>query len=196
MQTPVTLDATNEQELWNQIGSDLRSNNETPFQYAANINRNGKVISLMIDIDPGGGFEGSMETTLLSAPVPVQFTSLKSDIADKPNFRFVLHDESFIDKVGKFFGMEDIETGFAEFDKKIIIKTNDPSRLATIFGDAPTRHVFEKLGSFRLEIAHYEHENNKASLELMIDRGITSPEELRPVFDAFVQVLEGLEKSA
>ncbi len=105
-----------------------------------------------------------------------------------------MHDEDFIDKLGKFFGMEDIETGYAEFDKKIVVKTNDPEKVKTVFADEQTRKVFQTLSGFDLHVAYYDHEDRHSSLELTIDRDITNVEELHRIYDAFKNVLEAFER--
>src|SRR5688572_25908274 len=87
-------------------------------QYQAIIKQNGKPVHLFIDIDPGGGFESGYEATMLRA-------AADSSTA----FSFVIHKEAFFDKVGKLLGMQDVETGYAEFDKNVIIKTNDEERI-------------------------------------------------------------------
>jgi hypothetical protein len=194
MDTPKTVTAADDNAIWQQVSQDLEATS-IPFQYAVNIRRNTQTIALMIEVDPGGGFEGSFETTTFTAPVAIQFTTLRSEIAeDEKHFRFALHDEGFIDKLGKFFGMEDIETGYPEFDKKIIVKANDKEKLKAIFSNATARKVFQSLESFRLEIVHYEKEAKNSSLELMIDRGITDPAALRKIYDGFVSVLDALDK--
>lgn len=149
-----------------------------------------------IEVDLGRGFESGFQATSFIAPVPIQFTTFSSRINETKNFRFALHDEDFIDKVGKFFGMEDVKIGYPEFDKKIIVKTNDVEKTKAIFSDEEARKLFESLGGFNLHIAYYENENDKhASLELSIDREIVNVDELHRIYNAFVKVLDAFEYS-
>lgn len=183
-----------EQQIWDQVKQDL-DNINYPFVYGANIQHQEKTVFLSIEVDLGGGFESGFQTTSLTAPVPVQFTALSSRLDTDKEFRFVLHDEDFIDKVGKFFGMEDVHTGYEEFDKKLIVKTNDIERVKKIFADPETRKLFISLGSFNLHIAHYEQDEPHSALELTIDRDITNVEDLKHVYNAFLKVLESFEVS-
>ena len=180
--------------IWEQISKDLRAM-EFPFSYSASIQENDRTVFLNIEVDPGGGFESGFQTTSLTTPIPLQFTTLSSRLqSNNPELRFVLHNEDFIDKLGKFFGMEDVITGYEEFDNKLIVKTNDTVRIQAAFSDEATRSVFKTLGEFNLHIAYYDQPEKHASLELNIDREITNTEELKKVYDAFVRVVDALEK--
>jgi hypothetical protein len=182
-------------EIWDQVKADM-DDISYPFIYNANIENNNKSVFLNIEIDLGGGFESGIQSTSFTTPVPIQFTTLSARINENKGFRFALHDEDFIDKVGKFFGMEDVRTGYVEFDKKLVVKTNDIERVKEVFADEQTRKVFETLPGFNLHIAYYDHEDKHSSLELTIDRDITNVEELRKIYDAFINVLEAFEFSS
>ena len=188
------IKADEDSGIWEQIRKDLESM-EFPFSYSVNVQDNGKTVFLNIEVDPGGGFESGFQTTSLTAPIPLQFTTLSSRLqSTNQELRFALHNEDFIDKLGKFFGMEDVITGYKEFDNKLIVKTNDPEKVKKAFADEATRRVFETLGEFNLHIVYYEQPDKHASLELSIDREITNTEELKKVYDAFVNVIDALEK--
>jgi hypothetical protein len=148
---------------WDQVAADLQAA-EVPLQYKAIFNHGLTPVSLIIDMDPGGGFEGGFEFTSLSAPVPVQFTSLKADIPGNDPFRFALHEEGFIDKVGKFFGMEDIEIGYEEFDKNIIVKSNDKDKVRAVFADPKVRQVFQTLSDFTIQLSKGDDEDSSTTL--------------------------------
>src|ERR1035437_2133762 len=98
-------------EVANIFSSDLA---EQVLEYNPQILHNGRTILLSIDIDPGGGFESGFESTTLNC-------RLEHD----PGFTFAIHHETFIDEVGKFFGMQDIATGYMEFDKKVVVKSDN-----------------------------------------------------------------------
>ncbi|RYG00518.1 MAG: hypothetical protein EOO07_35360, partial [Chitinophagaceae bacterium] len=96
METQKTVSGTTEEDIWKMIAVDL-----TPdvFNYDVQINLNDHPVDLLIDIDLGGGFEGGYTLTQFKAAVLVA-----------SDFKFAVHDENFIDNIGKFFGMEDVET--------------------------------------------------------------------------------------
>ena len=183
-----------EEEMWNQVKQDL-AEIAYPYVYDANVMENDKTVFLSIQADLGGGFESGFQSTSFTAPVAIQFTTLTSRVKEEKGFRFALHDEDFIDKVGKFFGMEDVKTGYPEFDKKLIVKTNDIDKVKTVFSNEETRKTFQSLGGFNLHIAYYDHNDKHSSLELTIDRDITNVEELRSIYKAFISVIDVLEQT-
>jgi len=170
-------------EIWQQVSADLSS--QDVYEYNVLLEQDGFKVELMIDIDLGGGFEGGYEYTTFKAPIALEH-----------DFRFALHHENLIDTAGKFFGMEDIEIGYPEFDQELIIKTNDKDRTRQIFSDAKLREVFKSLHSFTLHLTHHhvDGDNEKQPfLELTIEEGITDAKELRNLYDAFYKVLSGIE---
>lgn len=185
---------TTEEKNWEQVIADLKDAS-IPFNYKAVLRHNNTPVSLVIDIDAGGGFEGGFEFTSLIAAVPIQFTSLKATIAEGDAFRFALHDESVIDRVGKFFGMDDITIGYKEFDKQLIIKTNDATRFKKVFSDRKMRNVFQGLKDFALQINKDEVKEGTFILEFMIDRAILNTQELEKVYNAFVGLIDKLGDS-
>ena len=96
------ITANNIDEVWPQITEDLKDNE---FDYSVIISIQNRKVYLDIDVDPGGGFEGGYQTT-----------TLRSRLENVGEFRFALHHQGLLDEIGKFFGMEDIETAYLEFD--------------------------------------------------------------------------------
>lgn len=181
MQEQRHITGHNEDQVWAQLERDLT---QTPdlLQYRAVIEQQNKTVLLDIDIDLGGGFEGGFATTILSARFP-----------NPDGFRFALHEEDFFDDLGKFFGMQDVEIGYPEFDKRIIVKTNDEARVRTILTDQTTRQVIQSLRDFTFEIVLPEEEDldaNDSTLELIIEEGITDPVRLRQIYRVFFGTLE------
>ncbi|WP_158829481.1 hypothetical protein [Mucilaginibacter lacusdianchii] len=180
------ISGSSEQDVWQNIEADLTAEDDV-LNYDVVIKQSGKQVQLTVDIDPGGGFEGGFETTELRAPL-----SLVSD------FRFAVHDEDFIDEIGKFFGMEDVETGYTDLDKNVVIKSNNEEKVHRIFEDADVRELFARLEDFDLVIHHQKLGESNAEqpvLELNINEGITDPASLRAVYHAFYKVLETIENA-
>lgn len=169
-----------EAEVWQNVEADLNKN-EDVYDYNVIIEQDDKKVSLIIDIDLGGGFEGGYAST-----------SFNAEVADAKGFRFGVHRDGFIDDIGKFLGMQDVEVGYAELDKHLIIKTNHEEKVKALFADSNVRAVFEQLDDFDFGIRMHsvEHEDHKhAFLELNIEDGITDPAELRKLYSAFYSVL-------
>src|SRR5206468_2662123 len=127
------------------------------------------------------GFEGGYEST--------SFTTL---LPGHQDFKFAVHEDSFIDDIGKFFGLQDVEVGYPELDRHLVIKSNDEAKVKTIFADSKVRAVFEKLQDFDFGIRHHHDDDSDLEqyfLELNIDDGITNPAVLRELYNAFFTVL-------
>jgi hypothetical protein len=168
---------TTENEIWKQLDADI---DEDVLEYHALIEQNGQKISLDIDIDLGGGFEGGYATTGYSAPIA------------NHNFRFAIHEEHFTDEIGKFFGMQDIKIGYPDLDHHLIIKTNDDAKIRTLFADAKVRSAFTSLTDFDFGIRLHSIEGGSKKqpfLELNIEDGITDTAFLRELYHAFYMVL-------
>src|SRR5476651_2726315 len=123
METQYIITGTTEDQVWEQIKTDLaKEGNE--FDYDVVIDYQGRKIALDIDVDLGGGFESGYATTSFTAELP-----------DHNDFKFALHEEHFMDELGKFFGMQDIKVGYPELDDHLVIKTNDQTKVKAIFTD-------------------------------------------------------------
>lgn len=171
-------------EVWPQITDDLRDNE---FAYSVIISVQNRKVYLDIDVDPGGGFESGYQTT-----------TLRSRLNNAGDFKFALHHQGLLDEIGKFFGMEDIETGYPEFDKKVTVKTNDVSRIKSLFSEKDTRTPFENLSDFTFHITqHHIDETDKKEdfLELNIEEAINDIPRLKLLLNAFSKVLNAIENS-
>ena len=124
------ISGKNEDEVWEKIKKELVANPDL-LDYRVTIKQQKRKILLDIDIDLGGGFESGYSTTTLLAL-----------LQNEQDFRFAIHKEDFFDEVGKFFGMQDVEIGYPEFDKKLIIKTNDKAKVKAVFSDRDYHHAF------------------------------------------------------
>ena len=78
-------------------------------------------IKLDISSSPGGGEEGGYETT-----------SINTALLSETDFRFILYPEDFMITIGKLFGLQDIKLGYPEFDKNVVVKTNDEAKLKSV----------------------------------------------------------------
>ncbi|HEY0054963.1 MAG TPA: hypothetical protein VGB63_06370 [Pedobacter sp.] len=173
-------------QIWKRIESDFNADPDV-YEYSAVIEQQDRSVMLDIDIDLGGGFESGYALTRLT-----------SNLKTFNQFKFSIHPQDFIDTVGKFFGMEDVELGYVEFDKKIVVKTNDADRAKSILYDSSMREVIQSLEDFTFHIGHHSSHNTEveaAFLELRINEGILEISRLRAIYEAFVSVLRKIEPS-
>jgi hypothetical protein len=173
-----------EEEVFEHISADFDAEPDLLY-YDVMIEQAGRKIFLDIDIDPGGGFESGFETTTLTA-----------HLYTEPPFRFAIHHEGFMDEIGKFFGMQDVITGYREFDKKVVVKTDDEAAVKSLFESAEVRHLFSSLTDFTFGIARHNTEDEKKApfLEFNIDRAIVDALELRAIYSAFMKVLVSIDQ--
>lgn len=180
MQEQKLISADSIDEMWGKVSADI-SSIEVLLEYSVLLDLPGTKILLEIDIDPGGGFESGYQTTNFS-----------SQLHNSSGFKFAIHHEGFIDEIGKFFGMQDVITGYPQFDKKMIVKTNDQAKVKAVFSDEKVRNIFQdRIGfTFHTTAHHVSDTNIKGSfLELNIEEGITDPVILREIYSAFYSVL-------
>jgi hypothetical protein len=155
-----------------------------PDDYTAELHIGNITLLYEASVDLGGGFEGGYAYTRLSSTVPVA-----------GGFKFAIHHETFVDEIGKFFGMQDVELGYEEFDRKVVVKTNDADSARLLFNDPRDRSYFTELDDYSFGIHHpREAAEGTASLELFIENypadqpGVS--ESLR-VFHSILSKLQG-----
>lgn len=179
MQKIKTFTGNNEAEIWTQVAADMGS--AEIFNYQAQIDQGGYQTSILIDIDVGGGFEGGFELTVLSAL-----------LASNSDYKFAIHNEDFLDEIGKFFGMQDVELGYPEFDKKVIVKTNSAERTRMLFANQAARTFINGLvANFTIGITGSDHERK---LEMTVEKGITKVADLQKTYGLFHDLLIQADK--
>jgi hypothetical protein len=175
-----TFSADDISQLWKLVKSDIASGSDF-LQYDASLELPQSKTFLIVDIDLGGGFQGGISTT-----------SFKAHLSTAPPFKFAIHDETFMDEIGKFFGMQDVVIGYPEFDDLLIIKTDNEEMTRLVFSDKEARKTIQTLNNFSLYVEHTE--GSPSSLHLIINEGITASERLEELHAAFLSVLAGLEE--
>ena len=163
-------------DLWNELLPDF-SSGTVVNNYHVTLKLNGHSINLDISSSPGGNAEGGYESTNINAPLPAH-----------PNFSFVIFPEDFLNRLGKIFGMQDVVLGYPEFDNRIIVKTNNPEKLTSVFSEKEVRLVFQSLSGFSLKLDSND-ETEEHFLELSIQRAIREFNELKQVLTAYTSVL-------
>ena len=160
--------------MWQQVRTNFEG--EDLLGYHVLLDNGNTVVELDVDIDLGGGFEGGYEITRFISRLP-----------GTNDFKFALHKEDFLDEIGKFFGMQDIKLGYDDFDKHVVVKTNDEARTKQLFADEQLRSfvlAIEDDFTLSLSTSHMEK-----VLALEIEKGITDVAFLQKIYGWFVQLL-------
>lgn len=170
-----------EEEIWQKLRKDITGKQDlTQYRVILDLQNNKTILD--IDIDPGGGFESGYAITRFISP-----------LFSTTDFRLTIYKEGLLDRAGKFLGMEDVVIGYPEFDEKFIIKTNNEKKAREIFSHETVRKTFSSLPDLTLQITKKElPDNDSPSLVLTIEEGITEPDQLKRVFNAFHHVLNSL----
>jgi hypothetical protein len=177
MEEKKIITAQTEPDIWQQLTQDFSSG--IPHNYHVEIQHNSHNIELNIVSSPGGNEEGGYE-----------YSNLKATIPSGNDFEFLIQPEDFLNRIGKLFGGQDVILGYPEFDKNVLVKTNNPQRLKDLLADAATRELFVGLSGYSFGIAT-ANENEEKTLELLIQR-VVSGEELKKSFQAFSKVLTSI----
>lgn len=171
------IEGQTEEDIWQQVRPDFEG--EELLGYNVLLKTPNTAVELDVDIDLGGGFEGGFEITRLIAKLP----------ADN-DFKFALHKEDFLDEIGKFFGMQDVKLGYEDFDRHVVVKTNDEARIKQLFADEQLRlFVLSLEEDYNLSLSK-DHEEKVLALE--IEKGITDVSALQKIYSQFVQLLNAV----
>lgn len=173
------IEGETEDEIWQQVRPDFEG--EELLGYNVILQTPNSAVELDIDIDLGGGFERGFEITRLVAKLPAT-----------NDFKFALHKEDFLDEIGKFFGMQDVKLGYEDFDKHVVVKTNDEARIKELFADEQLRlFVLSLEEDFNLSLSK-DHEEKVLALE--IEKGITDVTVLQKLHGWFLQLLDAVRR--
>jgi hypothetical protein len=118
---------------------------------------------------------------LYSLDGKIWYTRMRAPYVNKDGFRFTLYEASFFSRMGKFFGMQDIEVGnpdlgelkplfgvqshldgkdieigHQDFDKDYVIRSNSEARVRALFGNLRIRELIRDHRWLHFEILDNE----------------------------------------
>ena len=74
------------------------------------------------------------------------YTRMRALFNNPYGFRFRIYRRHIFARIGKWLGMQDIETGDPEFDRNFIIKGNQPGKVGALFSDFRVKKIMNQLG--------------------------------------------------
>jgi hypothetical protein len=71
-------------------------------------------------------------------------TRVRAIFLSKDNFLFTIYQQDIFSEIAKFFGMQDIEVGYPDFDNTFVIKSNNPAQIKALFKHELIRQILIK----------------------------------------------------
>lgn len=129
-----------------------------------------------------------------------EYIRVTAPFSTKDNFRFELYPKNFFSAIAKIFGAQDIATGYPEFDKAYIIKSNNSSKLKTLLADKAIRQQIESIKNINLQISDrrgiWEEKlpENEFELSFFTEGSTAGFDYLKSVYQLFTMVLDRMGK--
>ena len=134
--------------------------------------------------------------TVSTGKTTVTYTRMRAPYVNKDGIWFKIYKSGFFSELGKRLGMQDIETGFPEFDTGYIIKGNHEAKVRELFSKTSIQKLIELQPRFCLEVKDDEgwfgedFPEGVDELYFSVAGIIKDIELLKALFDLFTDVLE------
>ena len=100
-----------------------------------------------------GEWEILLDTyTINTGKSSTTFTRMRAPFINQDGLRFKIYREGFFSRIGKRFGMQDIEIGDDFFDSKFIIKGSNIEKIKQLLSDAELKKMIERVPRINFEI--------------------------------------------
>lgn len=134
--------------------------------------------------------------TVSSGKSSVTYTRMRAPYVNRDGLQFKIYKAGLFSDLGKFFGMQDIETGFSEFDSEYIIKGNDEEKIRQLFSNTSIQSLITLQPRFCLQVKDDEGWFAKGfpegvdELYFSVAGVIKDIDLLKALFDLFAEVLD------
>jgi hypothetical protein len=128
----------------------------------------------------------------------VVFTRMRAPYVNPEGFRFTVYRRSVFSGVGKWFGMQDVEIGDAEFDDDFIVKATDESRVRQLLSSTRLRELLGAQPSIHFSVKDDEgwfgakYPEGVDVLSFVVGGVIKDVERLKTLFELFSVTLDEL----
>jgi hypothetical protein len=128
----------------------------------------------------------------------VVYTRLRAPYVNPDHFRFTIYRRGLFSDISKWFGMQDIEVGHADFDRDFIIKGTDESKLRALFDHPRLRELIAAQPQIHLTVIDdegywgVEFPTDTDELCLHVCGMIKDVERLKLLFELFAETLDQL----
>jgi hypothetical protein len=136
--------------------------------------------------------------TVSTGKTHVTYTRMRAPYVNMEGFRFTIYRKNFFSGLGKFFGMQHIETGDPEFDRDFVIKSNSEARAMALFSNEKIRRLIQAQPSIHLEVKDDEgwfgakFPQGADELYFRVTGVVKDIERLKALYALFAEVLNQL----
>jgi len=136
--------------------------------------------------------------TVSTGKVTVVYTRLRAPYVNRDGFRFVVYRRTAFSGLGKLLGMQDIEVGYSDFDRDLIIKGNDEVKLRALFANERIRTLLAAQPDIHMSVKDDEgwfgatFPEGVDELNFQVHGVITDVARLKALYDLFGEVLHQL----
>lgn len=128
----------------------------------------------------------------------VPYTRIRAPFINLDNFYFKIYRKGVFSDLGKLLGMQDINTGYDDFDEDFIIKCNNEEKGQQLFSNERIRALIQARDQMNMEVkddegffaAHFPQGVDE--LYFMVPGVIKDVEALKELFELFSEVLQEL----
>jgi hypothetical protein len=139
--------------------------------------------------------------SLWSSKHSTRLTRITVPFISKDNFRFEIYEKSLLSSIAKFFGMQDVEIGDSEFDRRFIIKSTNELKAKSLLQNPTVRYSIDRIEKeFTIQIGDqngiWEEKlpANELELSVYFEGEITDAEILLASRDTLMAILTFLAK--
>ena len=136
--------------------------------------------------------------TVSTGKSTITYTRMRVPFVNLDNFYFKIYRTGIFSGLGKVLGMEDINTGYEEFDDDFIIKSNSEEKVKQLFSNAAIRSLIQDQRQINLEIKDDEGFFKKHfpdgvdELYFQVTGVIKDIDRLKELYELFAEVLKEL----
>jgi hypothetical protein len=188
MSTLRKLFGPSKQEVWRRLSNELKAN------YVEGGFWKGDKVQVT-----HGEWTITLDTYTVSAgKSSVTFTRLRAPYVNPDEFRFTIYRRGLFSDIGKWFGMQDVAVGHADFDRDFIIKGTHEGKLRALFDNPKLRELIAAQRQIHLTVKDHEgyfgpdFPANTDELWFAVAGVIMDVERLKELFELFAETLDQL----
>lgn len=129
----------------------------------------------------------------------VTFTRMRAPYVNPDGFRFAVYQSGIFTEIAKWFGMQDVEVGYPEFDGSFVIKGNDEPKLRRLFSNENIRRLISAQPNIYFSVKDDEGKlwgknfpEGVDELYFQVVGVIKDIERLKLLYDLFAETLDEL----